>query len=284
MESLEQRNANAELPCKGRLVAMSTFLSSAILLPALLASACTEDPRYIYPEEPISAEPVLDEEAPPLPPIQLTLPVRLEKPDEAEKRAALAAELGVDVPFIGVDDIDLSLEWTIRNLEDSDAEVRIHLTGANEYFAYVPASFVVDPEEEPTPPPLAGDIPLVIPALGTISGVFREDQMREASIDLDLITRGGINPFAALLEVHEGLEEIVVEGATAIPREAFASLIRFDLSLLTNRRVIMEYALRARSHVRPNLIHKEGLSAVAGELTVFAPVDFVPPPPEEDAP
>ena len=260
-------------------------LSGLLLASAMaLSVGCTEDPRYIYPTGPINAVPVVDDEAEPIPPVQLMLPVRLEEDTEAEERAALAAELGVDVPFISIDDIDLSLEWSIENLDDSDAVVRILLTGANEYFAYVPLSFVVDPEEEPTPPPLAGDIPLIVPALGTISGVFREDQMREASLDLDLITRGALNPFAAMLETHEGLSEIVVEGATTIPESAFASLIRFDLALTTNRRVTMRYALRARSHISPNLIHEEGLAAAAGELTVFEPVDFVPPPPEVDAP
>jgi hypothetical protein len=256
------------------------LLASAVALSA----GCTEDPRYVYPPGPISAVPVIDEDAPPIPPIQLVLPIRLEEEKEAEDRAALAAELGVEVPFISIDDIDLSLEWTIENLDDSEAQVRILLTGANEYFAYVPASFVVDPEEEPTPPPLAGDIPLIVPALGSISGVFREDQIREASLDLDLITRGALNPFAAMLESHDGMDEIVVEGQAAIPVSAFASLIRFDLALTTNRRVTMRYALRARSHIRPNLVHDEGLAAVAGELTVFEPVDFVPPPPVEEAP
>lgn len=274
MERTRQHNASALLTL-GSLLVVTTSVFSA---------GCTEDPRYVYPEDPIRGTPVLDEDAPPVPPIQLVLPLRLEEEDEAEERAALAEELGVEVPFISRNDLDVSLEWTIRNLEDSEAEVRILMTGANEYFAYVPISFVVDPEEEPTPPPLVGDIPLLVPPLGTISGVFREDQMREASMDLDLITRGGLNPFAAMLESHEGLDEIEVEGGTAIPEEAIAGLIRVDLALSTNRPVIMEYALRVRSHVSPNLVHEEGLSAVAGELTVFEPVDFVPPPPEEDAP
>ncbi len=259
------------------------LLVGAFALSSLLSAGCTDDPRYVYPEGPISAAPVTDEEAPPVAPVQLLIPIRLEEEDEAEDRAALAAELGVDVPFVGLDDLDLSLEWTITNLEESDAEVRIILTGANEYFAYVPDSFVVDPEEEPTPPPLAGDIPLEVPAGGSISGVLREDQIREASLDLELITRGGLNPFAAMLDSHDGLTELEVEDGPTIPQEAFASLIRLDLGLRTNRQVRMSYALRVRSHVSPNLVHDEGLSALEGELTVFAPVDFVPPPPEEDA-
>ncbi len=262
-----------------------TVLPLGGILVAAVLTGCAEDPRYVFPDEPIIATPVVDDEAPPVPPVQLLLPVRLEEEDEATERAALAAELGVDVPFVSIDDIDLSLEWTITNLdEENDAQVRILITGANEYFAYVPASFVVDPEEEPTPPPLAGDIPLIVPAGGTLSGVFREDQIREASLDLELITRGALNPFAAMLESHDGIDEIAVEGGTAIPSKAFASLIRLDLALTTNRRVSMAYALRARSHVRPNLVHDEGLAALADELTVFEPVDFVPPPPEEEAP
>ena len=39
------------------------------------------------------------------------------------------------------------------------------------------------------------------------SGVFREDQVREASIDLELITRAMQNPFRALLQIDEDIEQ-----------------------------------------------------------------------------
>ncbi len=257
-----------------RLLCLTAVMGVAVF------SACTDDPQYVEPAGPLNAGPV-DEDAPAEPPVELWIPIRLENTTEAADRAQLATELGVDVPFVGHDDLDLSIEWTITNLEEEDAEVRIRLTGANEYFSYTPGNFIVDPEEDPMPPPLLGDVPLLISGQSSISGVFREDQMREMAIDLELITRGGLNPFAATLQQHNDISEIEVEGGTTIPASAFANLVRIDLALLSNRRVRMQYILRARSHVHPGLLHDEGVAAVAGELTVFAPADYVPPPPEE---
>jgi hypothetical protein len=257
-------------------------IGGCLLLSSALWACGTEDPRYVQPDQAIEAGlPGADPDAPP-PVVQFTLPIRLETEQELEDRTELAAELGIEVPFVKIEDLELSLEWTIRNLSEEPANVRINLNGANEYFAYVPSSFVVDPEEEEEPPPLAGGIPIPIEPLAEINGVFREDQIREASTDLELITRGEINPFAAVLEHHEDLTEMTPAGLPVIPANTFASLIRFDLSLLSNRHVVMEYAVRVRSNVTPNLLHTEGLFAEVGELTAFAPADFVPPPPPPD--
>lgn len=260
---------------------IARLLSITLIAGIASLAACTDDPRYVEPAGPLLAGPAEDEDAPPVPPVELWIPIRLENTTEASDRSKLATELGVDVPFIGHDDLDLSLEWTITNLEEEEAEVRIRLTGANEYFSYTPANLIVDPEEDALPPPLLGDIPLLIPGQGSIRGVFREDQMREMAIDLELITRGGLNPFAATLQHQDGLAEIEVEGGTTIPAKAFANLVRIDVALLSNRQVRMEYVLRARSHVHPGLLHDKGVAAAEGELTVFAPADYVPPPPEE---
>jgi hypothetical protein len=257
-------------------------LGGCIALGAGLAG-CTDDPIYIQPEEAIEAGAEgSDPEVPAT--AQIVLPIRLETEKEATDRAARSAELGIEIPFVQIDDLELSLEWSIRNLSEDDANVRINFNGANEYFAYIPSSFVVDPEEEEEPPPLAGGIPIPIPGLGTVRGVFREDQLREASTDLELITRGEVNPFAAVLEHHEDITEMTPMGLPVIPASTLASMIRFDFTLITNQHVVMEYAVRARSNRSPNLIHSEGLNAAEGELTAFAPADFVPPPPTDPAP
>lgn len=253
----------------------------ALLIASLLAWGCSDNPVYVQPPEALEAG--TDAEDPENPGVnaQVILPIRLETEEETTKRTELSAELGIEVPYIKIGDMDLSLEWTIRNLDDSDATIRIGVNGANEFFEYVPAGFVIDPEEEAEPPPLMGNIPIVVPALSTVSGVFREDDVREASIDLQLITQGGLNPFAAVLGDNEDTLEIVGPDGT-IPSSAFASMIRFDLSLLSNRHVVMEYAVRVRSSRSPGLIHSEGLFAVTGELTAFAPATYVPPPPPEE--
>lgn len=238
------------------------------------AGCITNDPQYIAPAEAIEVGvPGSDvNEATAM----VTLPIRLEEPDEATERAELSTELGVEVPYVRREDLELSLEWTIRNLSDVDGTATIHLNGANEYFAYVPNNFVVDPEEEEPPPPLSGDIPLQVPALSTINGVFREDQIAEAALDIELITRGSFNAFAAVLEVQEELEAVDDGMGFLIPVEVSPHMIRFDITFIADQHMVIEYAVRARDFRDPPLIHDEGLDADPGELTTFAPVDFVP--------
>lgn len=249
---------------------------SACLLLALAsaAGACADDPVYLPSAAALEFTPG-DEAAPAT--AQLVLPIRLETEQEATERADRTAELGVQVPYVTRDDLDLSLEWTIRNLDAEPGVALIDVNGANELFAYVPESFVEDPEEEEVPPPLSGHVPLDIPGDGRRSGVFQEDLLAEASLDLELITRGGESPFAALLAVQESLTEIDAGGA-ALPRDAFASLVRFDVSFQADRHMILEFEVRARDHRDPPLLHEDLSDAPPDELTQFAPADFAPPP------
>jgi hypothetical protein len=234
------------------------------ILAALAATAgCTEDPLYVQPVNSIEVN------APgtmtPTATAQITLPIRSELTDEEiDERAQLVMDLGVadgDIPFVPRKDLDISIEWTVTNQEDSDGIVRIDINGANEYVAYVPALFVVDPEEMEEPPPLIGDVPLTVRAGDSLNGVFREDQLWEAAVDLELIGRANppLSPFAAVLEVHEEMTEFSgVSGAT-IPDELFASMIRFDITVEADRHMVMEYAIRVRDRRDPNLIVAECL-------------------------
>ncbi len=231
-------------------------------------AGCANDPQYLYPSA--ALEVTTDN---PMTTASITLPIALESEIDAEERAALAAELAVEVPVVRLGELQISLEWTIRNLDDVEGTARIGVNGANEYFVYVPQNFVVDPEDDEEPPPLLGDIPLPIPPLATVSGVFREDQLREAAIDLELITRGASNPFAAVLQVHEDLQQIDAMGAV-LPRRAFAQLIRLDLLFSADTHMVLELAVRLRDH--DDLLHDELLAAPAAELIQFAPAVFVP--------
>jgi hypothetical protein len=222
---------------------------------------------------------------------QHMLPIRLETAKEARTRAMRTTEIGVDVPFVKVGDIEVSVEWTIRNLDlMKPGTVTIQLNGANEVFAYDPTMVILgDPEEDPPAPGLAGDIPLHIDPGATLTGLFREDELREASIDLDQITRANLNPFAATLQVHKNIEffqpmsplmpgvEDYVQTPVGdpIPREAFRQLIRVDLVFKPDRPMVMEYTIRVRD---PRGIMHELLDAAVteepDEITMFAPADF----------
>ena len=91
-----------------------------------------------------------------------------------------------------------------------------------------------------------------IAAAGLYDGVFREDQLLEAAIDLDQITRGNINMFAATLVVNKNDPSFQPMSAqlpppmgsnqappqnpmgSAVPRAAFRQFVRIDMVLKTD--------------------------------------------------
>ncbi len=243
---------------------------------ALALAACGSDPQYL--PAPLSIEVGNGPMAANSGTGTITVPIELESPADAEARAALAARLGAPVPYVALGDLDLELEWAIKNLTDQPGQARVNLTGANELYAYAPLAFVIDPEEDREPPPLAGNIPIDIGAGAVVSGVLREDQLREAAIDLELITRGGINPFAAILTRNEDDPAVTVmpEGV-AMPLDRLGAMIRFDLTFVATGHMVLEWGVRVRD--RRGLLHHDLTGAPAIELTPFAPVEYVPPPP-----
>jgi hypothetical protein len=271
--------------------------STASSLPFLiLLAACSNDPVYIPSPMAIEAGQA-DGNGGTVALVQtsLQLPIMTETMLDAQARMNRSAELMLEVPYVKVGDIEVSVEWKVDNLTDEDGQVEIQLNGANEYWAYDPVMAAVGlDEDEPQPPGLDGDVPLHIPAYGTLTGVFREDQLREASIDLDQITRGNINPFRATLTIsknatqfselapltYDANGEPLPQEATGVvyPREAFAQIVRVDLVFKPDRHMRLEYTVRVRD-VR-GIMHElldAAVTEAPDELTVFMPMTYVPP-------
>jgi hypothetical protein len=249
------------------------FVSAAGLV------ACLEDPQYI--PGPSSIEVGIEGSDVFTGTVTVDLPVQPESMEDAEERVARAMEIGVDpglLAYVRNGDFDVSIEWSIKNLAGSEGEARISVNGGNEFWYYVPTEFVIDPEEDEEPPPLMGDVPLRIPENGTLGGVFREDQIHEASVDLEQITRGMVNPFAAMLTVNEEDPGVAVMGIM-IPLADLPQLIRFDLIFEADRHMVLEYGIRIRDH--RNILHEEGLAAPPGEIVTWNPAMFVPAAPPE---
>jgi hypothetical protein len=264
---------------------------AAITTLGALGAGCAHDPLYLPGPMALEAGDVGADGMATTASAQHVLPIRLEKADEAAKRAMRTAELGVDVPYVKVGDLEVSVEWTIHNLDMMNAgTATVQLNGANEAFVYDPTLIVLgDPREVPPAPGLAGDVPVHVEPGATITGLFREDQLREASIDLDQITRANVNPFAAVLEVHKNLEFIqpltpLMPGVEdyvqtpvgdPIPREAFRQIIRVDLVFKPDRPMVMEYTIRVRD--LRGIMHElldAAVTEAPDELTAFAPADF----------
>ena len=252
----------------------------------VLIPACANDPLYL------PAPMAVDAAGMPIPATaEHMLPIRLETAEEAMIRATRTAELGgVEVPYVKLGDIEVSVEWTILNIDTKAGTALVQLNGANEVFAYDPTLISLgDPDEVPPAPGLEGDVPIHVEPGASISGLFREDQLREASIDLDQITRANLNPFAATLQVHKnaqlfqpmtmlmpGVEDYVqMPVGDPIPREAFRQIIRVDLVFKADCQMVMNYAIRVRD--TRGIMHElldAAVTEAPGELTMFAPTDF----------
>jgi len=228
----------------------------------------------------------------------LTLPIKTESAADKTKRDALSTQLGVMVPYVKVGDLELDVEWTIKNLDNKDGQAKIELNGANEFFSYDPSIIILNPDDEEAPPTpgLNGDVPIDVPAGGTVSGLFTEDQLREASIDLDQITRGNVNPFRATLTISKNapsfqpmtppdpksMEPMMGQKPIGepIPREAFAEITRIDLVFKPDTHMTLEYNVRIRD-IR-GIMHNLLLAAETekpDELQPFMPMVYNVTPP-----
>lgn len=199
---------------------------------------------------------------------------------------------GIEVPVFRLDHYDLEVEWTVTNLDAMPGQFRVDLNGANEAFTYDPSMLAIGEDDEaPSSPPLAGNIPIDISANGTVTGVFREDQLLEAAIDLDQVSRGNVNPFAASLTISKNAATFqpltpsvydpqsgqVTPGipmGPEVPRAAFRQIVRVDIVFRPQRHMTIDYTLRVREHTE--IIHEMGLAAPSEELEILDPPPYVP--------
>ncbi len=261
-----------------------------------LAVGCANDPVYLPSPTSIDAGEMMDMEGNLLPGVSaLVIPIKQETQTDADDRAERQARIdmtnpGVMLPYVAIDDLEVSVEWTIRNMTDKPGNALIELNGANEYFRYDPSMIMLTTDDEAPPPPgLDGNVPLDVPANGTISGLFTEDNLREAAVDLDQITRGNVNPFRATLTISKNVDQFaqlaplmfdmdgepLPQATTGViyPREAIPAILEVGLVFKPDRHMVLEYTVRVRD-VRGDLMPDKLLSAPTSELQVFAPADF----------
>ncbi len=248
----------------------------AVLLWTSVLHGCADEPRYLEPgaavEVGIDGSDVTRAAA------TLSLPIRLETESEAEERAARAEELGIEIPYVHIDDFDVSIEWTIKNLTDSDGVARLRVSGSNEWFFYVPDNFIVEPQDEPEILSLVDGVPRYLAPYEMITGVVREQALHEAAFDIELMTRAAVNPFTAVLQNSSDFEGDVVDFDTGItiPDDDLAGLVRIDVDFEADQHMVLDYAVRVRDH--RGILHDDLLAAPPEELAVFAPQEIVPEP------
>jgi hypothetical protein len=150
-------------------------------------------------------------------------------------------------PWVRAGDVDFDLAWSLTNETDETMTAWVMLDGASEFFDWNPVELYgmaggEDAEEIPFPS-LLGFTPLELGAGETLRGEFREDDMREAMYDLDVLTRFCGGPFAVLHNRHE-VEPI---GTEYVPDDAvIAGFYMTRLTLGANGPARLSYGIRVR--------------------------------------
>lgn len=171
-----------------------------------------------------------------------------EGPTEAE-----LAELGHDgepadaTPWVQRDDIEISVSWSLTNDSDQPIRAWLLLDGATEFFDWNPVALYglgggEEADEVPFPS-LLGFFPRELEGGQTLRGEYREDDMREAMYDLDVMSRYCGGPLAVLYN----RSEVDPIGTTQVPPDAVpAGMAMIRLTLGSNGPATLEYAIRVR--------------------------------------
>jgi len=182
------------------------------------------------------------------------LPVRQPTADE---RQAMQAEqqsrgLQMPVPWVGTRDFAVQIEYSLKNLSDQTVTAFLTANGGNEFGDYVPDQYI-DPtqnaEDQTPPPPLMGGSPIQLAAHETRELVFREDQIGEASLDLEAITRypdnGDVLATPFMVIAHDSTASRI--GLAGIPqKDVIPLMVRFQLALSADGHVACDYNVRVR--------------------------------------
>ena len=182
------------------------------------------------------------------------LPVRKPTTDEKKALAAdqKARKLTMPEPWAQLRDFDIEIEYSVRNADTMTQTVIVSLNGGNEFGDYLPNLYIdprADADEQTVPPSLLSDTPLTIAPNATATGVFREDNLHESSIDLEAITRypsmAGV--MATPFEVIEHLSNVSNVGLDGVPaNDVTPAHVRYALTMSASGHAVLDFTVRVR--------------------------------------
>ena len=168
----------------------------------------------------------------------------------ADELAALqpaGAEPAMMTPWVDRDSLEVSLQWRVTNDSDAPIVAWVLFDGSTEFFDWNPVVLYglgggEDADEIPFPS-LLGFSPRVMEPRETIAGEFREDDMREAALDLDTLSRFCGGPLAVIYNRSEQDPS----GTELVPPDAvIAGFAMLRLTLAANGPAHLDYSFRIR--------------------------------------
>jgi hypothetical protein len=205
------------------------------------------------------------------------LPFRPPTPAETVRIDEATGLVGFPVPWLRRDEIAISVQYSITNLDDQPGTAQVYVDGANEFSRYdraaiaAAAQMAAPNNDEVVVLPLIQTIPVSVAPGETRSGIIREDDFAEAELDLEAIGRWMAPPAAVLINASEvnpvGLE--MVPANKVVP-----ALFEVSVTLVSPRRMKLDFLVRVRDS-RNRLLD---LSR-AGEAFAPDPMGYTPPMP-----
>lgn len=141
-----------------------------------------------------------------------TVAVTFRTPTETEQRQRqqLTDQLGFEVPRLRGDRVHVEVRYTVKNVSSEEGTFYLRLDGASEFYRYDQAAVAAAFEqngEDPITLGLIQTVPQTLAPGQVYQGIVREDDFREAALDLDAMGRW-MAPFASMLinrsEVNPG--------------------------------------------------------------------------------
>lgn len=221
-----------------------------LVLAAALATgaACdTNTPTYVPPEQPLEIADGMTEAS-----TEVKLAFRAPTDAERKRLADEEKKLGFKVPWLRRDDVALSIEYTITNLDDKPNTVAVFVDGADEYTSFDAAAAAaalqaaIMDDEPPFVPSLIRTIPVSVAPGASVSGVVREDDFREAEADLDALGRWSADPPLAVLLNRSDVDPT---GMAMVPKDVVTpAMWQLKVTLSASGKARLDFLVRVRDH------------------------------------
>jgi hypothetical protein len=211
----------------------------------------------------------------------VALAFRAPSASERQGLADLGTSLGHEVPWLREDRIHVEVRYTVTNLSDEEGSFYLRVDGASEFVRYDQAAVAAVFEqagEDPVTVSLVQTVPEFVGPGKVFQGIVREDDFREASLDLDSLGRWE-SPFISVLlnrsEVDPGwpgcAKTTTCTGMEMVPTNLIRpALWEVTVHFLPSVNMRLEFLVRVRDD--DQILWQDGDEAFAPEPETFMPV------------
>lgn len=147
------------------------------------------------------------------------------------------------LPWVERGDLEIQIDFSLHNLDDTSRDVDVIVNGANEFNEYVPGVTIV--EEDPIPLHSQWEKRYTVKAKSRLIGTVREEELDEAAVDLATVVNGAPNSDEVVYFENKSATD---ERSKKFIPAVIPGLVAVRLGLRTNRaaNLLLEASIRVR--------------------------------------